>query len=144
MIELTEEMRTRLASALNDGFPVVAASVEQDGYPKLSFYGSTQVYSDDQLAIWHRKPEGGLIDRLPDNPRMAFMYRHGGDRTFFQFYGRAHFDDDPQVRERVYENMPEIEKMLDPDRKGRPIIIDVDRVVGRGIEMRRDEAEQHA
>ena len=144
MIELTDEMRARLASALNDGFPVVAASVEPDGYPKLSFYGSTQVFSEDQLAIWHRKPEGGLIDRLPDNSRMAFMYRHGSDRTFFQFYGRGRVDDSPETREQVYANMPEIEKMLDPDKKGRAIIIDVDRVVGRGIEMRRDEAAQRS
>jgi predicted pyridoxine 5'-phosphate oxidase superfamily flavin-nucleotide-binding protein len=144
MIELTDEMRTRLSNALNDGFPVVAASVEPDGYPKLSFYGSTQVYSEDQLAIWHRSPEGGLIDRLGDNPRMAFMYRHGTDRTFFQFYGRARIDDSAETRERVYANMPEIEKMLDPDKKGRAIIVDVDRVVGRGLEMRRDEAGAHA
>ena len=144
MIELTEEMRERIASALMDGFPVVAASVEPDGYPKLSFYGSTQVFSDDQLAIWHRQPEGGLIDRLDDNPRMAFMYRHAKDRTFWQFYGRARIDDSAETRERVYANMPEIERMLDPDKKGRPIIIDVDRVVGRGIEMKRDDAAAHA
>ena len=144
MIELTDEMRERISSALMDGFPVVAASVEPDGYPKLSFYGSTQVYSDDQLAIWHRKPEGGLIDRLDDNPRLAFMYRHSTDRTFWQFFGRGHVDDDPAVRERVYDAMPEIEKMLDPDKKGRAIIIDVDRVVGRGLDMRRDDAAQRA
>jgi hypothetical protein len=144
MIELTDEMRERLANALNDGHPVVAASVEPDGYPKLSFYGSTQVHSPDQLAIWHRKPEGGLLDRLNDHTRMAFMYRHGTDRVFWQFFGRARVDDDPEVRERVYAGMPELERLLDPDKKGRAIVIDVDRVLGRGFEMRRDDATKHA
>ncbi len=144
MIELTQEMRKRLANALDDGYPVVAASVEPDGYPKLSFYGSTQVFSDDQLAIWHRKPDGGLIDRIVENPRMAFMYRHGIDRVAWQFYGHAHVDDDREIRDRVYDAMPEIERLLDPDRKGRAIIIDVDRVVGRNLEMRRDDVAQPA
>ena len=141
MIELSDEMRQRLANALQDGCPVVAASVQADGYPKLSFYGSTQVYSSDQLAIWHRDPESGLIARLPENPRMAFLYRHPQDRVFWQFFGRARVVDDDDVRETVYENMPSIEQMLDSERRGRAIVIDVDRVVGRGIDMQRDPAE---
>jgi hypothetical protein len=138
MIELTDEMRERLSNALADGYPVVAASVEDSGYPKLSFFGSTQVFSSDQLAVWHRSPEGGLLDRIVDHPQMSFMYRHGGDRTAWQFYGRAHVDDSDETRQRVYDTMPEIERMLDPERKGRAVIIDVDRVTGRNLEMRRD------
>ena len=141
MIELTDEMRERLANALQDGCPVIAASVQADGYPKLSFYGSTQVYSADQLAIWHRDPQSGLIARLPENPRMAFMYRHPQDRVFWQFFGRARVVDDEAVREQVYEAMPPIEQMLDSERKGRVILIDIDRVVGRDVDMRRDPAE---
>jgi len=139
-IELTEEMRERLSKALDDHCPVVAASVEPDGYPKLSFYGSTQVFSSDQLAIWHRDPSKGLIERLPHSDKMAFVYRHPTDRVFWRFTGRARIDDTPEVRDKVYANMPEIEQALDADRKGRAIIIDVDRVVGRGLEMVRDGA----
>lgn len=138
VIELTDEMRERLSNALADGYPVVAASVESSGYPKLSFFGSAQVYSKDQLAVWHRAPEGGLLDRIADHPQMSVLYRHGGDRTSWQFYGRAHVDDSDEVRQRVYDAMPEIERMLDAERKGRAVIIDVDRVSGRNLEMRRD------
>jgi hypothetical protein len=139
MIELTDEMRGRLASALADGFPVIAASVDEaSGYPKLSFFGSAQVYSDDQLAVWHRAPEGGLLDRIVTHPHMSFMYRHGTDRVSWQFYGRAHVDDSDEARRRVWDGMPEIERMLDPERKGRAVIVDVDRVTGRNLEMRRD------
>jgi uncharacterized pyridoxamine 5'-phosphate oxidase family protein len=138
MVELTEDMRTRLANALADGCPVIAASIEPDGYPKLSFYGSAHVYSSDQLAIWHRKPDAGLMKRLDDHPKMAFMYRNPKDRAFFQFYGRARVSDDPEVRERVYANIPDVEKMFDQERKGVPVLIDVDRVVGFGIDQRRE------
>jgi len=137
MIELTDEMRERLSSALADGYPVTAASIDPSGYPKLSFFGSAQVFSNDQLAVWHRKPEGGLLDRIVDHPHMSFLYRHGGDRTSWQFYGRAHVDDSDETRRRVYDAMPEIERLLDPERKGRAVIVDVDRVTGRNLEMRR-------
>lgn len=138
MIQLTDEMRERLSTALADGCPVIAASIEPDGYPKLSFYGSAQVYSSDQLALWHRNPDAGLMKRIDDSNKMAFMYRNPKDRAFFQFYGRARVVDDDEVRDTVYANMPEIERMFDAERKGRAVIIDVDRVVGREGEQRRD------
>ena len=138
MIELTDDMKSRLATALADGCPVVAATVEPDGSPKLSFYGSCQVYSKDQLAVWHRVADAGLIPRLDTNNRMAFLYRHPTDRVSWQFFGRGRVVSDQDVRDRVYEAMPELEKLLDKDRKGQVVIIDLDRVTGRDLDMRRD------
>jgi hypothetical protein len=138
MIELTDEMKSRLANALADKCPVVSASVEPDGYPKLSFYGSCQVFSADQLALWHRNPDTGLITRLNTNNRMAFLYRHPIDRVFWQFFGRGRVVGDPEVRDRIYDAMPEIEKMLDKERKGQAVVIDLDRVTGAGLDMRRE------
>jgi hypothetical protein len=139
MIELTDEMRERLTNALADKCPVVAASVEPDGSPKLSFYGSCQVFSNDQLAVWHRTPDAGLIPRLQTNDRVAFLYRHPTDRVSWQFFGRGRVVPDADVRDRVYDAMPEIERMLDKERKGQAVIIDLDRVTGRDLDMRRDD-----
>jgi hypothetical protein len=140
MIELSEEMKTRLANALTDRCPLLAASVESDGYPKLSFYGSCQVFSKDQLAVWHRNPDSGLIPRLLTNNRMAFLYRHPTDRVSWQFFGRARVVTDPETRDQVYEAMPEIEKMLDKERKGQGVLVDLDRVTGAGVDMRREDS----
>ena len=136
-IELTDEMRQRMANALTDGCPVVAASVDGEGLPTLAFYGSTQVLSSDQLAIWVRDPNAGLLRRIGVNPNMAFMYRNGPDRVFWRFQGRARLVDDPGVAATVYEGAPEVERNLDPDRLGRALVIDIDRVAGRGFEMER-------
>jgi hypothetical protein len=136
-IELSDEMQKRLANALSDGCPVVAASVDEEGLPTLAFYGSTQVLSTDQLAIWVRDPNAGLLRRIGTNPHMAFIYRNGPDRVFWRFQGRARLVDDPAVAAVVYEHSPEPERNLDPDRLGRAIVIDVDRVAGRGFEMQR-------
>ena len=60
MIELTDEMRDSLASALDDKLPVTVCYVDADGQPQISFRGTAQVHSTDQLAIWARDPNGGL------------------------------------------------------------------------------------
>jgi hypothetical protein len=138
MIELTDEMRTRLASALLDGWPVIAASVHPDGRPKLSFYGSTQVFDDQTLAIWVRDPAAGILGRIESNPHLAFAYRNGAERIFWQFEGRAAVSDDPEVRAAVYDASPAPERDRDPDRKGAAVLVTVDRVVGRDVSMSRD------
>jgi predicted pyridoxine 5'-phosphate oxidase superfamily flavin-nucleotide-binding protein len=89
MIELTDDMRERLASALADGCPAVAASVNGDGQPHLSFYGATQVYGPGQLPIWVRDPASSFVQRLAGNPRVAFLYRNPAERVMYQFRGQG-------------------------------------------------------
>jgi uncharacterized pyridoxamine 5'-phosphate oxidase family protein len=139
MIELTDEMRTRLASALTDGYPVVAATVDADGQPKLSYFGSTHVHSSDQLAFWVRDPDGGTLRRLAANPRITFLYRNPVDKVRWVFEGRARRVDDETERDRVYDETPEFERLMDADRKGVAVVVDVDVVTGRDLNLRRTE-----
>jgi general stress protein 26 len=132
MIEFTEEMREKIGNALADGFPVVTSSVNTDGQPTISFYGSTQVFSSDQLAIWVRSREGGLVARIPHNPRMAFLYRNPTARLSWQIHGRARLVDDPAITQQIYENTPQRERDRDSEQQGSGVIIDVDRVIARG------------
>ena len=139
MIELTDEMRDRLASALDDGCPVVVATVDEVGQPKLSFYGSTHVHGPDQLAIWVRNPEGGTLRRIAANPRMSLLYRNPAAKVRWLFEGRAHRvpEEDVALRDRVYDETPELERLMDAEKAGVAVIVDLDLVTGRGLEMRR-------
>ena len=132
MIELTEEMRERIGGALMEGNPVIAASVEANGQPTIAFYGTAQVYSADQLAIWVKNPEAGLLKRLPTSSRMAFLYRNPQRRIGWQFHGRARVAADPEVRATVFANAPELERQQDPEQLGTAVLIDIDRVIARG------------
>ena len=131
MIELNDEIRSRLSSALADGCPVVISTVDDDGQPHLSFYGTTQVLNTAQLALWVRNPTGGLLARITDHPRIALLYRNPPDRVSYQFHGRAYIETDEEVRVQVFDNSPEVERNLDLDRRGVAVVIDVDRVQGR-------------
>jgi hypothetical protein len=131
VIHLGDEIRVRLARALADGCPVIAASVDGDGRPHLSFFGTTQVFAHDQLALWVRNPDAPFLHRLAGNDSLAFLYRNGPDRVMYQFHGRGRPVDDEDVRARVYEESPEVERSMDPDRRGVAVLVDLDEVRGR-------------
>jgi hypothetical protein len=130
-IEITEEMKAAVDGALVNRTPITVAYVDADGQPHLSLRGTTQVFGDDQLAIWIRDPKGGLVSAIEENPHLALLYRDSATRTTYQFYGRAHVDRSDQTAEIVYSNSPELERNVDLQRKGVAVIVALDRVEGR-------------
>src|SRR5262249_56542095 len=89
MIELTDEIREHVNGALMSGHPMIIATVDPDGQPKLSFRGSTQVFSGDQLGFWGRNAEGTTLTSIAANPRVALMFRNPVGPVILQFYGRT-------------------------------------------------------
>ena len=83
-----------------------------------------------QLAIWARNPEGGLLNNLGKNNRITMMYRDPETRSMLQFRGKATVDNSEATREKVYTSIPEAERNADKEKKGSPVIIDLDRVDG--------------
>lgn len=133
MIELTDEMKDALAGALVNRTPVIFCYVDAEGQPQISFRGTAQVYSGDQLAVWARNPDGGLPRAATDGElKVALLYRNPETRVGWQFQGRATITDDEAARTAIFDASPEFERNQDADRKGRALIIDVDRVIQRG------------
>jgi hypothetical protein len=133
---LTEAMKDDVNGALLNGTPVVVAYVDENGAPHVSLRGSTQAYSDTQLAMWIRDPEGGLLKAIVTNPQLALFYRDPKTRHTHQFAGRAHREDDEAVRDIVYANTPEPERNLDLGRRGAAVVVDLDRSEGMGADGR--------
>jgi general stress protein 26 len=128
MIELNAEVKDRLAAAIDSGNVPTAAYVEPDGRPHISFYGSTHVHGADQLAIWVRHPDTSkLLQTLAEHPHMAFIYGDVAERVYYTFEGTARVAED--ARQQVYDEMHPIERQYDPDMKGVPVIIDLDRFI---------------
>ena len=138
LVHLTQEMTDALAGALLNRRPVVVAYVDGDGQPHLSYRGSTQVLSTDQLAMWVRDPNGGLVKAIPDQPKLALLYRDFETRTHYQFLGRGWVTSDEATRRAVYDASPEPERNFDSDQRGAAIVVDVDRVEGAvaGVQFR--------
>jgi hypothetical protein len=128
-LALTDEIKTLVNDALANGTPLLLAAVGPDNAPILSFRGSLQAYSDDQFGLWVRNAEGGTIDAIRANPRVALMYR-SATTPVLQFHGRARVTTDETERARVFESAPERERNADPERKGAAVIVDLDRIEG--------------
>jgi hypothetical protein len=130
-MKLTDEIKNVVNNSFTSGKPILFAYVDPDGQPSLSFRGSAHAYSDNQIAIWIRNPEGGLLKSLNGgNNRITAMYRDPETRASIQFRGKGTLDNSEATRERVYNAIPEAERNADREKKGQPLIIDLDRVDG--------------
>lgn len=128
-IALTDEIRDHINGALVAGNPMIIASVDEAGKPRLSYRGSVAVFSADQLGFWARNAEGSTAGGIGANPNVALMYRSPAQRVMLQFAGRARLAEGAD-RDRVFENAPEFERNADPERKGLGFIVDLDKVEG--------------
>ena len=100
--------------ALLNGTPMVVAYVNENGQPVQSLRGSTQVYSPNQLSIWVRNADSGLTRAMEKNPNLSILYRDSKLRSTLIIQGRGHVDSSPEVRERVFNLIPEVEQNHDP------------------------------
>jgi hypothetical protein len=142
-LRLGSALRDTINHALEHGRMLSVAYVGPDGRPELSFRGSVQTYSDTQLAIWVRNPEGGIVKAVREgNVHISLLYGElGPTKAFLSFRGRGRIDNSEAARQAVYANSPELERNLDKERKGVPLIIDLDSVEGffqgNALKMRR-------
>jgi len=132
VIELTQDMQEALNNSLADNRPVVFASVDPEGQPRLGFVGSIHVHGRDQLSIWLRKTDSTSAANIRSNPKLAFLYRNPDKRQSWQFQGHARIVDDAATRQRVYDDAPEAERNVDQEMQGHAVVIDLDRVFERG------------
>lgn len=141
-LKLTAEIKQAVNSSMVDGAPILVSYVDAEGQPHMTYRGTAQAFSDTQLAVWSRMASGGFLKGTAVNPKVALFYRNPGTRALYQFFGRARVTADEAERKQIWENSPEIERNVDPDRLGVASIIDLDQVEGVTVEgrifMRRD------
>lgn len=129
-IVLTAELKRRIDHALEERHPMLVSHVDPQGQPVLTFRGSVQAFSDDQLAMWIRSAEGGFIESIRANPRIALMYRDEEAKATYQFQGRAQVTTDQQQRQMIFDKSPTVERAHDFAMLGVAVVVDLDRVEG--------------
>jgi hypothetical protein len=128
VIDLADDIRARMARAIDDLVPVTVSYIDTRGRPHIAFYGSTHVSAPAQLAIWVRNPQGELPRTLAAHPNVAAIYGNIKDRVYITFEGRGQLVADPAVRARVWNGMHAIEQKFDAEKKGVAILVNLDRV----------------
>jgi len=74
--------------------------------------------------------EGGFIQAIRANPRVALMYRDEDAKATYQFQGRARVTAVPSERQRIFERAPAVEQAHDFAMLGVAVVVDLDRVEG--------------
>ena len=131
-LKLTPEIKDAVNGSFMGGNPVIVAYVNEQGQPSVSFRGSAQAYSDHQLAVWVRNPDGGILKGVNKNPNITIMYRNPNPeaRAIITFKGKGRIDESADARKAVYDNSPEPERNADREQKGKALIIDLESVDG--------------
>ena len=129
-LRLTDELKGLVNGALATRHPMLLSYVDESGQPVLSFRGSTQVFSDDQIAIWVRNSGGSLLRSIAKNPRVALMYRDEDKKATFQFQGCAWIATGERERRQVYDASHKVEQDHDFAELGVALIIDLGRIEG--------------
>jgi hypothetical protein len=140
--KIPDSARGLINGALRNNTPMTVAYVDENGKPSLSLRGSVQVYSPTQLSIWLRNKEGGMVTALQKNPNVALLYRDSNTRSTLSIQGVARVDEDPEVCERVWDNIQDVEQKHETREVGCALIIDVTRIQGGtpkgGVRFQRD------
>jgi hypothetical protein len=140
-LAVDDTMAALIDGALDNRTAVIVAYVDADGVPHVSPRGTVQVWSPDQLAIWIRDPNGGLLRAIATNPNLSCFYRDPKTRVAYELTGRARTTEDPDDRLRVFRQSPRVEQNLDPMMRGVAVVVDLDVVTGGGsggrVNMRR-------
>jgi hypothetical protein len=130
-LALTDAQRDLLREALTNGTPMIVGYVDANGAPQLSYRATVQALGPDQLGMWIRDPNGGLLRALATNPHLSCFYSDRSKGVTLQFQGRGHVDDSDAIREAVFDGSPEPEQNMDWRKAGVAVVIDLDRVEGR-------------
>ena len=127
MINLTDEMVSRLDCALADGYSCLAGTASRDGEPQISPKGSVMAFDRDTLAYWERAKRSAL-DNVAENPLVVVYYAHAADRVRWRFHGRATVHEDGPIRQEVMDRCVQAELDRDPERLGVAVLIMIEKI----------------
>ncbi len=134
-LKLNDQITDLINNSYVRGFPIMIAYVTADQKPSMSFRGSAFVYSDTEVAVWARNPEGGILKAMANNPNVMLTYRepnpeNGRSKAILNIRGRGRVDSSEAARRKVYDGMPQLERDSDKDFNGLPVIVEIDSLDG--------------
>jgi general stress protein 26 len=127
---IPDSARGLINGALRNNTPMTVAYVDEEGKPNMSLRGSVQVYSPTQLSIWLRNKEGGLVNSLKVHPTIGLLYRDSNTRSTLSIQGIGHVEEDPEICERVWNSIQDVEQKHETRDVGCALIIDVKKLQG--------------
>jgi general stress protein 26 len=127
MIKMTDEMKDRINKAYEEKKYCVWATTSTDGFPDISFRGSTFVFDEEHIAFWDRS-RGNNTTNLEQNPNVCMLYYDSPGRVGWRFYGKATVYREGERREKIMSRTIQAELDKDPERNGYGVLIRIDKI----------------
>lgn len=133
MAAIPKPLQPHIDAAFPDHVCLIG-TVLANGFAQITPRGSTQVYDDEHISLWERG-RGTTTALLVEGAKvtvyfMNFALRESGLLPIggiARFYGTASVHNSGPIYERVWERLIEPEKKWDPEKKGRAILIKIER-----------------
>ena len=140
MIELTDEMKELLETALADRMTCLVGTATKDGRPQISPKGSVMVFDKETLAYWERSLRSAL-DNVAENPHVVIYYNNPEKRMRWRFYGTATVHESGPIRDEVMRRTVHAKLDRDPERKGVAVTARLDLIneLSGNVVQQRDE-----
>ena len=131
--EIVDNARIDHERGLTTGL-VATANGDQ---PDVALKGSLMVWDKDHLAWWERAKRE-TYGALATNPKVAVLVRNTTrDKRTLRFYGEARVVDDPDLTQRIWDRVLQVEKDTDKERHGVGVLVRVDRVRAGPLDIQR-------
>lgn len=127
---IPHELRGMIDNALVERHPILMAYCDLENQPVQTFRGSLQVFSDTQLAMWIRSPEGAFIRSIQKNPRVSFVYRNEDTKATYSLQGKARVSNSENDRDIVYGRSAIAEQDHDFAKLGVVVLVDLEKIEG--------------
>src|SRR5258708_19911005 len=127
MIKLTDDMKDRVNKAFEEKKYCVWVTTSDEGYPDVSFRGSTFVYDDEHIAFWDRSL-GQSTTNLEKNPNVCMLYYDGPSRIGWRFYGKAAVYKEGELRQNILKQTIKAELAKDPHPTGYRLLLPLDKI----------------
>jgi len=127
---IPQALRAMINNALVEKHPILMAYCDLENQPVQTFRGSLQVFSDTQLAMWVRSPEGSFVKSIQMNPKVSFVYRNEETKATYSFQGKAQVSASEADRDIVYERSAIAEQDHDFAKQGVVVLVDLEKIEG--------------
>ena len=133
MAKIPEALHEPVSTAFPKN-PCFVGTVQPDGWAQFSPRGSVVVLGDETMGYWDRG-SGTTHDEVKDGSKVMVFFRSPDLRAsgilpkggIARFYGIATVHTEGPRREEVWNKMVQPERDHDPDKKGRAVILKIER-----------------
>ena len=122
MIQLTDEMKSLVNNAREDGFPCIVATASPDGTPNAGYIG-TVLAVDDSTFVYRDRTKRMPLEHIEENPKVIVLFRNVTADSGWKFRCTATVERQGRVYYEMTQRLADAGLINDPEMVGAAIVV---------------------